>query len=109
MRERSWWGWGWADQVVGGAELTDLAERVGAMLPLSGDVMPIPAVPGLPPPRLTPPPEADATADDAARAARTHGKAYRDVIRNLRGELACPPDFVWFPRDRAEVDRKSVV
>ena len=75
------------------------------MLALSGDIMPIPAVPELRPPRLKPPPEADAVADHWTRAARTHGKAYRDVIRNLRGELACPPDFVWFPRDSAEVAR----
>jgi alkyldihydroxyacetonephosphate synthase len=105
MRERSWWGWGWADQAVTGRELAALRQRVGAFLPLTGEVLPVPAVPALAAPRLAPPPEADARVDDAARAAHTHGKAYRDVIRNLRGELTHPPDFVWYPREVAEVER----
>jgi alkyldihydroxyacetonephosphate synthase len=105
MRERSWWGWGWADQAVDGQELESLRTRVGAFLPLSGEVQPVPPVPSLIPPRLAPPPGADARADDAARAAHTYGKAYRDVIRNLRGELAHPPQFVWYPHDVSEVQR----
>ncbi len=105
MRERSWWGWGWTDQAVEGRELAELRAQVGAFLPLSGEVLPVPPVPALAPPRLAPPPGVDARADDAPRAAHTHGKAYRDVIRNLRGELTHPPDFVWYPRDVAAIER----
>ena len=105
MRERSWWGWGWVDQTVTGAALDELAARVGAFLPLSGEVAPIPAVPALKAPALTAPPGVDARSDDATRAAHTHGKAYRDVVRNLRGDLAHSPDLVWFPHEVADVER----
>jgi alkyldihydroxyacetonephosphate synthase len=105
MRERSWWGWGWADQVVDGRELAALRARVGAFLPLTGELLPVPSMPALAPPRLAPPPGAGVRSDAAARAAHTHGKAYRDVIRNLRGELAHPPDFVWYPHDISEIER----
>jgi alkyldihydroxyacetonephosphate synthase len=105
VRERSWWGWGWADQAVTGPELDALVGRVGAFLPLSGEVAQVPAVPTLPASRLSVPPGVTARTDDAARAARTHGKAYRDVVRNLRGELDHPPDLVWFARDAADVAR----
>jgi alkyldihydroxyacetonephosphate synthase len=105
MRERSWWGWGWADQAVDGGELDELAQRVGAFLPLSGDVLPVPSVPSLRAPRLAPPSGVDARTDDATRAAHTYGKAYRDVMRNLRGDLAQPPEYVWFPRSADEVTR----
>jgi alkyldihydroxyacetonephosphate synthase len=105
VRERSWWGWGWADQAVDGPELDALRARVGAFLPLSGEILPAPLVPMLAPPRLAPPSGADARADDLARAAHTYGKAYRDVIRNLRGQLTHPPEFVWYPRDVAGIER----
>jgi alkyldihydroxyacetonephosphate synthase len=99
MRERSWWGWGWANQVVEGAALDQLSAQVGAILPLSGDLRPIPPVPALPSPRLRAPDGVDVRTDDATRAAHTHGKAYRDVMRNLDGRLANPPDLVWYPSD----------
>jgi len=37
------------------------------------------------------------------RAAHTYGKAYRDVIRALRGELAAAPDVVAFPETEDQV------
>jgi alkyldihydroxyacetonephosphate synthase len=37
------------------------------------------------------------------RAAHTHGKAFRDVVRNLLGRLDNPPDLVARPRTEAEV------
>jgi alkyldihydroxyacetonephosphate synthase len=37
------------------------------------------------------------------RAGHTYGKAYRDVVRAFRGDLANPPDVVAFPRDEGDV------
>lgn len=37
------------------------------------------------------------------RASHTYGKAYRDVIRALRGRLDAPPDLVAYPATEAEV------
>ena len=105
MRERSWWGWGWADRALDEADCAALAARVAPFLPLDGDLAPVPSPPTLPQPRLSPP-EALARIcrpDPVLRAGHAHGKAYRDVIRNLRGELAHPPDLVAYPRDEAGV------
>jgi alkyldihydroxyacetonephosphate synthase len=97
---RSWWGWGNRDSVVDPA---GAARLVGPYLPLDGEITPIPGVPELRPPRVTPP-SGDIWSDDPwQRAAHTHGKAFRDVVRNLRGELANPPDLVCFPRGEADV------
>jgi alkyldihydroxyacetonephosphate synthase len=38
----------------------------------------------------------------ADRASHTYGKAYRDVIRALRGDLSPAPDLVAYPGDEAE-------
>lgn len=37
------------------------------------------------------------------RASHTYGKAYRDVIRALRGQLDAAPDLVAYPSDEADV------
>ena len=37
------------------------------------------------------------------RASHTYGKAYRDLVRARRGDLACAPDLVAFPRDEHEL------
>ena len=106
MRERSWWGWGYTDAAVAGPELSELAARVGALLPLDGDITPVPTRPTLPPPRVRPPASLDSlvVATDADRAAHTYGKAYRDVIRALRGDVAAAPDLVAYPRTEADVE-----
>jgi len=105
VRERSWWGWGWADQALDEEACRALAARVAAYLPLDGILAPVPPVPAVPSPRITPPGSlAEICADDPpARAAHARGKAYRDVVRNLRGALPNPPDLVAYPRDEAEV------
>lgn len=105
MRERSWWGWGWADQALDEQACRRLAERVAAYLPLDGELSPVPPVPTVDTTRLAPPASLSPICrdDSPARTAHAHGKAYRDVVRNLRGELANPPDLVAYPRDEAEV------
>jgi alkyldihydroxyacetonephosphate synthase len=104
MRERSWWGWGWSGEALPDDECAAL----GALLPgLPDRPRPVPALAELtlPTPRVRPPAAlaprvSTATAD---RAAHTYGKAYRDVVRALDGDLAAAPDLVAFPRTEAEV------
>lgn len=105
MPTRSWWGWGWAENALGDAECVKLGARVKPFLPLDGLLTPVPSLPQLPPPRLAPPSALEDlfTADPLSRAGHAHGKAYRDVVRNLSGELANPPDWVAYPRTEEDV------
>lgn len=104
-RERSWWGWGWADQALDAAACAKLARRVGPFLPVDGELSPVPVLPEVPGSRLRPPAAVAAMCrDDAvARVSHAYGRAYRDVVRLLRGELDNPPDLVAFPRDEGGV------
>ncbi len=103
-RARSWWGWGLADQAIGDDECVQL----GSGLPgLRERPRPVPRAEDLDlrPPRVAPPASLAPLCSDtpADRAAHTHGKAYRDVIRNLRLDLANPPDQVVRPRSEDDV------
>ena len=103
-RERSWWGWGWAEAAVAGDELDALGVRVRALLPLDGTLTPVPSPESLtvPPARVQPPPSL-CTVDDAERVRHTYGKAYRDVVRALRGDFAVAPDVVAHPSTEEDV------
>lgn len=106
----SWWGWGEQEAALGGEALDGLAagltERFGQPPPARFDP-PDPERLVLPAPRLSPPDGLGlAWADDArARAAHAHGKAFRDVARNLAGAVAHPPDAVALPADADAVER----
>ncbi|WP_128436229.1 FAD-binding oxidoreductase [Streptomyces cyaneus] len=104
---RSWWGWGNVEDAVGGAELDALLRRVRAVMPgeLTAHEPPGVASLDLPGPRVAPPASlADlCSADPADRAAHAHGKAFRDVVRNLHGDLRHVPDLVARPRDEHDV------
>ncbi len=106
-RERSWWGWGWADQALDAQACAALADRVRAFLHLDGELAPIPALTdvSLPEPQVRAPQSLDRLCTTAARdrVAHTYGKAYRDVVRALRGDLAAAPDLVAYPRQEADV------
>lgn len=103
-RTRSWWGWGWTDAHPDDAECTAL----GALLPGTlGRPLPVPRVrdlgigrPAVEPPRSL---AALVTADPADRAAHAMGKAYRDVVRALRGRPGRVPDLVARPVDEQGV------
>jgi len=104
QRSRSWWGWGWTDSALPDDECAQLA----ALLPgRPGEPARVPGIEELrlPRPRVDAPPSLAelCTTDPAVRAAHTHGKAFRDVVRNLRGDLRRAPDLVAFPRTEAEV------
>ena len=107
-RTRSWWGWGTVEDAVAGDELADLRERVAALLPgqdLTAHDAPDPGSLDLPARRVVPPATlAGLCRDDPAdRAAHAHGKAFRDVVRNLHGELEHVPDVVARPRTEQDL------
>lgn len=102
MKSRSWWGWGWAEDALPYAECVAL----GALLPgLPAEPLPVPAVPVLPPVGVRPPSALAAlmSTDPADRAAHALGKAYRDVVRALRGDLRRVPDVVARPAGDQDV------
>ncbi|MER5811283.1 FAD-binding oxidoreductase [Streptomyces sp. NPDC002033] len=103
-RIRSWWGWGWADAHPDDAECT----AMGSLLPGTlARPLPVPRVgdlrvgaPSVEPPRSL----AHLVATDPAdRAAHAMGKAYRDVVRALRGRPGRIPDLVARPVDDRDV------
>ena len=108
MVTRSWWGWGSVEAEATPAETTELLARVRALLPeahLEDHPPPRPQDLGLPAPRVTPPPALAAlcSADPADRAGHAHGKAFRDVVRNLEGRLEHVPDVVLRPGREQDV------
>jgi alkyldihydroxyacetonephosphate synthase len=104
-RKRSWWGWGWQDAAVGLDERAQVLSRLPTHWVT--DPLPVPAIGELrmPAPRIRPPGSLAAlcTTDPEIRAGHTYGKAYRDVIRALRGEFAAAPDLVAFPAADAQI------
>ncbi|MFC8014914.1 FAD-binding oxidoreductase [Streptomyces cinereoruber] len=104
LRPRSWWGWGYADAHPADAECV----AMGALLPGTFNrPLPIPRIADLSiaGPAVAPPPSLAhlITADPRARAAHAMGKAYRDVIRALRGRPGRIPDLVAHPTDDQDV------
>ncbi|MFI0412361.1 FAD-binding oxidoreductase [Actinomadura sp. 3N508] len=104
---RSWWGWGNVEDAVHGAELDALLARARALAPgeLVDHEPPSIASLGLPAPRISAPTALAAlcSADPADRAAHAHGKAFRDVVRNLHGDLRHVPDLVARPRGERDL------
>ncbi|MFG2874571.1 FAD-binding oxidoreductase [Streptomyces sp. NPDC048337] len=99
-RTRSWWGWGWADAHPDDAECA----AMGALLPGTlARPLPVPRVRdlGIGGPTVEPPQSLAhlVTSDPGDRAAHAMGKAYRDVVRALRGRPGRIPDLVARPTD----------
>ncbi|WP_433196467.1 FAD-binding oxidoreductase [Nocardia sp. CA-107356] len=107
-KTRSWWGWGNVEDAVVGAEQDALTARVSAILP-EADLTPHepPSVEslGLPEPRVTAPDSLAelVSTDPADRAAHAHGQAFRDVVRNLLGDVRNAPDLVVRPRGENDI------
>ncbi|MGH3659099.1 MAG: FAD-binding oxidoreductase, partial [Micromonosporaceae bacterium] len=103
-RTRSWWGWGWSDQALSDAECTHLA----AVLPgAPGEPIPVPDLAGLQlrKPRVAAPRALAGccSEDPADRAGHSYGKAYRDVMRALRGDFSTAPDLVAYPAGDSDI------
>ena len=107
---RSRWGWGLAERELSREALEALRPELRARLGFGGDEIedPVPedAI-ELAPPRLSPPESLDGllTSDPGERMRHATGKAYRDIIRALRGRYDRTPDMVAFPRDEDDVRR----
>jgi alkyldihydroxyacetonephosphate synthase len=105
---RSWWGWGSVEEAVTPAESDELLTRIRGLLPdaeLEPHAAPEPADLALRTPRVRPPSSLAAlcSVDPSDRAGHTHGKAFRDVVRNLHGRLDHPTDLVVRPRSEQDV------
>lgn len=101
---RSWWGWG----RVAEALPDEVCGQLAAALPgCAAGPVPVPdlATVALPAPRVRAPAALADRFSDARpdRAGHTYGKAFRDVVRALAGDLAAAPDLVAFPRDEHDV------
>ncbi|GAA1535053.1 FAD-binding oxidoreductase [Nocardioides humi] len=106
--DRSWWGWGTDAGRLTEAEAGELVARVAALLPghdLTAHTPPDPHTLDVPAPRVAPPASLAGlcSADPVDRLAHARGKAFRDVIRNLHGDLAHVPDLVVRPRTEQDV------
>lgn len=106
-RQRSWWGWGWADQALRASEIDALAPLVAAQLDTAvqrrdpvrvGDL-------DLRRPRIEAPAALRriCSTDPRERAGHAYGKSFRDVVRAFHGEVAAPPDVVARPGDETEL------
>ncbi|MBS1848827.1 MAG: FAD-binding oxidoreductase [Actinobacteria bacterium] len=103
-RRRSWWGWGWADAALSDEE----CRSYGALIPGAAAEPRVPpsiADLKLPRPRVEPPDAfaSISTVDPEVRAGHTYGKAYRDVVRALDGDVDAAPDFVVYPGIEGDV------
>ncbi|MGA5473640.1 FAD-binding oxidoreductase [Streptomyces arboris] len=101
---RSWWGWGALDQALPDAECASLAALVPGA---AGSPLPIPSIASLdlPAVRVSAPAALAhlVSSAPADRAAHTYGKAFRDVVRALYGDMAAAPDLVARPQDERDV------
>jgi len=106
--ERSWWGWGATGEEASGQESEALVARVATLLPghdLTDHLPPDPRSLDIPVSRVTPPALLTGlcSSDPVDRLAHARGKAFRDVVRNLHGDVAHIPDIVARPRDEQDV------
>ena len=109
-RERSFWGWGWADKFPDDESRRALAANVGAMLGIEPPELRTPPLVEqitLPAPAVALPPSLAPFCSAAAneRISHTWGKAYRDLVRGFAGDFSGAPDFVARPRSERELEQ----
>jgi alkyldihydroxyacetonephosphate synthase len=105
---RKFWGWGREGEGPTEEQAAAIARALSARFGApAGGLAPIPRIEdvALPAPRVAPPPAlaAIAAVDPRERAGHALGKAWRDVVRAVRGDFASAPDWVAFPRHEADV------
>jgi alkyldihydroxyacetonephosphate synthase len=109
-RRRKLWGWGFEDQQASFEEIEQVAS--GAREHLGFEPAEVERPPRLeeielPPPRIEPPSSLAeiCSSEPYERITHAYGKAYRDLVRALRGRIDHPPDVVARPRDEREVEQ----
>jgi alkyldihydroxyacetonephosphate synthase len=105
---RSWWGWGAVDESLDAAETKQLLDRVALFLPdhdFADHEPPLPESLGVAASRVQVPSRLAhvASGDVTDRLAHARGKAFRDVVRNLEGDVSHVPDLVLRPRSEQDV------
>jgi alkyldihydroxyacetonephosphate synthase len=109
-KTRSFWGWGYEEDALSAEERdavgTVIAQRLAGWEPRLRQP-PAAGALRLPPPRLETPASLRGlfTAEPPTRAAHAYGRAFRDVVRHLRGEYPHPPDLVAFPAGESDLER----
>src|SRR5579859_3592157 len=109
-RERSLWGWGWADRFPDDDARRGIAAHVAALLGIEPPALRTPptlASIAMPEPRVAPPAELASlvSVERRDRAMHAHGKSYRDVVRAFTGDFAGAPDAVAYPSSEDDVAR----
>jgi alkyldihydroxyacetonephosphate synthase len=108
MRTRSFWGWGWQDELPSQDErdqltgllsgfFADHPPRPAAYPSLDDIVLPEPAV------AIPEVLAAFCSADKLDRAGHTYGKNYRDLVRGFSGDFSPAPDFVAYPENEEQI------
>lgn len=105
---RSWWGWGTDAAALSPQETDALVARVGALLEghdLTDHAPPDPSSLGVAAPRIDVPDSLAGTfsTDVTDRLSHARGKAFRDVVRNLHGDVSHVPEAVVRPRAEQDV------
>ncbi|MEM1176894.1 MAG: FAD-binding oxidoreductase [Acidobacteriota bacterium] len=109
-RERSHWGWGWADRFPDAETRKGLSAQLSLMTGFTGgephEPVPLREV-KLPTPRVACPDAlADLLSDDAEdRIRHTYGRAYPDLLRGFLGDFSSAPDLVATPGDESDLVR----
>ena len=109
-RERSFWGWGYADEQLPAESLSSFKSMAQMMLG-------VPQLEEIAPPnlddlqlrtsRFTLPPALQSFCTDMAydRASHCYGKSYRDIMRALYGQFDNPPDYVAYPKTETQIQQ----
>lgn len=107
-RRLSHWGWGWADRFPDAATRRIFAQQV-QLLGGFDELTPREPHPledaTLPEPRIVAPASLAEVASASVydRASRSHGRAYRDLVRGFTGDFRSAPDVVLRPTDEEHV------
>jgi alkyldihydroxyacetonephosphate synthase len=103
---RSYWGWGDEEAAVKQPRRDQLAMMLSTQFDISDletfSPRPIDQL-DLPNSRIVVPDALALSTDARARASHTYGKAFRDVVRALRGDFSVAPDAVAYPKDERDV------
>jgi alkyldihydroxyacetonephosphate synthase len=106
-RVRSFWAWGYEDRFPNDDARRALAARIAGVFGAELQMRPLPSVSSIRmrEPRFDVPVELKGfgTTDVRERAIHTYGRGYRDLVRAFEGDFAPAPDWVFYPKDEAEL------